>query len=185
MTLLRTLISCFVLVTLSSPLAASPTVNAPLPELHISDRGELTYQDDDFTFVPWSSTRTPGKVHVIQYFGAKLADRDVFAPVTDRIQETFEAGTVHVTTVLNMDAALWGTSSFVMSELEKNKKQHPASTMVVDEEGSGIETWNLGKDGTGLIVMDADGIVRFFNRGSLSEDQLASTIELIRSNIDS
>lgn len=166
-------------------LANSPALEAPLPLLEIDDRGELIKQGEDFDWTPWSSSTNPGVVHVIQYFGANLGDRDVFEPLTDAIQAKFEPGSVHVTTVLNMDAALWGTSGFVISELEKNKTQHPTATMVIDEDGTGIETWGLGKEGTGLIVMDKQGIVKYFTRGSPSEAEVASTIELIRANLGS
>ena len=63
-------------------LAGAPAVGAPLPVLEIADRGELTMSGDEFSFVPWSSDTNPGTVHVIQYFGANLGDRDVFAPFT-------------------------------------------------------------------------------------------------------
>lgn len=161
-----------------------PTVGEPLPELSIEDRGELVMEGEEFDFEPWTSRTSPGKIHVIQYFGANMGDRDVFKPFTDKIEETFEPGAVHVTTVLNMDAALWGTGGFVMSELKKNKKQYPQATMVVDEDGSGVQTWDLGEDGTGVVVVDPAGVVQFFSRGSLDEQSLASTIELIRANID-
>lgn len=160
--------------------AGAPTVGAPLPVLKIEDRGEFIMSGDDVTFVPWSSETNPGKVHVIQYFGANLGDRDVFQPFTDLLQAELDPGTVHVSTVLNMDAALWGTSGFVLSELEKNKKQHPEATMVLDEEGSGVSEWNLGDDGTGLAVMDDKGVVQYFKRSSLDEVERASTLELIR-----
>lgn len=161
--------------------AGVPTVGAPLPALEIAERGELTMSGNDFSFVPWTSETNPGKVHVIQYFGANLGDRDVFQPFTDMLQERVEPGAVHVSTVLNMDAALWGTSGFVLSELEKNKKMHPLATMVLDEEGIGVSRWDLGDDGTGLIVMDDKGVVQYFKRSSLDEKERTSTLELIRS----
>lgn len=161
--------------------AGALTLGAPLPVLSIDDRGELTMSGDDFGFIPWTSETNPGKIHVIQYFGANLGDRDVFAPFTDMLQAELEPGTVHVSTVLNMDAALWGTTGFVLSELEKNKKKHPEATMVLDEEGDGVAAWDLGDDGTGLIVMDAKGVVKYFKRSSLNEEEQASTLALIRS----
>jgi len=161
--------------------AAAPTIGAPLPVLKITDRGELTMSGDKFSFVPWSSATNPGKVHIIQYFGATMGDRKVFEPVTDLLETSMEPGTVHVSTVLNLDAALWGTSGWVLSELEKNKKIHPEATMVVDEDGAGVAQWDLGEAGTGLIVMDDQGIVKYFSRKSLNEDELTSTMELIRS----
>jgi len=164
-------------------LAGAPTPGEALPTLNIEDRGELVFDGEDFSFVPWSSDKRPQQVHVIQYFGANLGDRDVFEPFTDMIQQRLPAGSVHVTTVLNMDAAMWGTSGMVLSELKKNKTKHPEATMVIDEEGSGVKTWALGKAGTGLMILDSQGVVKFFAPGSLPEDQLASTIELIRENI--
>jgi len=178
---LMTLLSLALALNGVTALASTPVVDAPLPVLKITDRGELTMHDDTFSFVPWSSAANPGKVHVIQYFGANLGDRDVFKPVTDMLENSFKPGTVHVSTVLNLDAALWGTTGWVISELEKNKKIYPESTMVVDEEGTGVKEWDLGKAGTGLIVMDDKGIVKYFKRQSLTEAELASTLELIRS----
>jgi len=164
-----------------STYAGAPTIDAPLPVLEITDRGELTMNGEDFRFIPWSSEMNPGKVHVIQYFGANMGDRDVFKPVTDLLESSMKPGSVHVSTVLNMDAALWGTTGFVLSELEKNKKIHPQATLVLDEDGVGVEQWDLGEAGTGLIVMDDKGIVKYFNRQSLTEAELASTMELIKS----
>ncbi|GAB5452122.1 MAG: YtfJ family protein [Halioglobus sp.] len=164
-------------------LAGAPTPGEALPTLNIEDRGELILDGSEFSFVPWSSDKRPQQVHVIQYFGANLGDRDVFEPFTDMIQQRLPAGSVHVTTVLNMDAAMWGTTGMVLSELKKNKKKHPESTMVIDEEGAGVKIWELGKAGTGLMIIDTQGVVKFFTRGSLPEDQLASTIELIRENL--
>ena len=58
---------------------------------------------------------------------------------------------------------------------------HPEATMVIDADGDGVKVWDLGDSGTGVIVMDAAGTVKFFKRASLSEEELASTLELIRS----
>ena len=105
--------------------AAAPTVDAPLSTLTIEERGELTMSGDDFKFIPWNSDKHLGQVQVIQYFGATMGDSKIFEPFTDLLQESLEPGTVQVTTVLNMDAAMWGTSGFVISELEKNKRLTP------------------------------------------------------------
>jgi len=185
MAISRMIISMVMVLASGSALAGAPAVDSPLPVLSISERGELTMTGDDFSFVPWSSASNPGKVHVIQYFGANMGDRDVFKPFTDLLQTSVEPGTVHVTTVLNLDAALWGTTGFVISELEKNKRIHPLATMVLDKEGKGVTEWDLGKTGTGLMVMDANGIVRYFTRRAMSKEELAATLELVRSNSQS
>lgn len=181
----RMIIVMILILASGSALAGAPAVDSPLPLLSISERGELTMAGNEFSFVPWSSATSPGKVHVIQYFGANLGDRDVFKPFTDLLQTSVEPGTVHVTTVLNLDAALWGTTGFVISELEKNKRIHPLATMVLDEDGAGVVKWDLGKAGTGLIVTDEKGMVKYFTRQSMSEEELAATLELVRSNSQS
>ena len=78
---------------------------------------------------------------------------------------------------------MWGTTGFVMSELKKNKRMLPLAIMVVDDNGSGVIEWDLGKAGTGLIVLDDKGIVKYFSRQALSEAEIASTVELMRVNI--
>lgn len=178
---------CSLLLALigTSALAAAPAVNAPLPVLSISERGELTMSGDDFSFVPWSSEQGPGTVHVVQYFAATQGASETFKPFTDLLENSFEPGTIHVTTILNLDAAMWGTTPFVISELKKNKRVHPKASMVVDDKGTGLVKWNLGKEGAGLLVMDPQGIVKYFTRQAMSEQEIAATLQLMRSNIGS
>jgi predicted transcriptional regulator len=72
----------------------------------------------------------------------------------------------------------------VVSELKKNKKAHPEATMVLDDNGSGVDTWDLGDAGTGLLVTNNKGIVKFFTPKALSKAEMAATVELIRANLD-
>ena len=88
-------------------------------------------------------------------------------------------------TVLNLDAAMWGTTPFVLSELEKNKRVYPDATMVVDDKGAGVSVWELGDTGTGLIITDAKGIVKYFTRQTMSAEEMTAALELIRANLES
>ncbi|MFL3653980.1 MAG: YtfJ family protein [Halioglobus sp.] len=183
MTFARLIPSFVLTLVCTHALAGAPTIDAPLPKLSITERGELTMTGDEFGFIPWSSETGLGKVHVIQYFGANVKDKDVFKPLTDLLQTSFEPGAVNVTTILNLDAAIWGTTGFVMSELKKNKRLLPLAILVLDDNGSGVIEWELGKAGTGLMVLDDKGIVKYFSRQALSEAETASTVELVRANI--
>lgn len=185
MTITRAISALLLTLMCTLAQAGAPTVDSPLPPLNVTERGELTMSGDDFKFVPWRSDVNPGKVHVIQYFGATMSDSEIFKPFTDLLEKSVPPGTVHVTTVLNLDAALWGTTGFVMSELEKNKRVHPQATMVVDDKGQGVTEWDLGKAGTGFIVMDKNGIVKYFTRQAMSETELASVMELVKANAGS
>jgi uncharacterized protein len=185
MTISRLMATLVVALFCSGSFAAAPTLDAPLSTLTIEERGELTLSGDDFKFIPWNSEKHLGQVQVIQYFGATMGDSKIFEPFTDLLQKSLEPGTVHVTTVLNMDAAMWGTSGFVISELEKNKRLHPDSTMVVDEDGTGVSEWALGEAGSGLVIVDAKGIVKFFTLKAMSEDEMATALALIKTNAKS
>ena len=57
--------------------------------------------------------------------------------------------------------------------------------MVVDDKGTGVVEWDLGKEGAGLLVMDQQGIVKYFTRQALSEQEISATLQLMRSNIGS
>ncbi len=164
-------------------LAQVPQAEAPLPPLRIDERGELLLEGDEFSYRPWNSADHPGKVHVIQMINGTMSDSKLFEPFTDRLQEELESGSYHVTTVINLDAALWGTSGFVISELKKNKRKYPLATMVVDDEGIGARQWQLGDNGAGLFVVDRAGVVRFLALDALGEDELRSAVELVRSEI--
>lgn len=182
MTLFRSL-ACSALLVLSATAAAElPKAGAPLPQLEISDRGELVMSGEDFSYSTWSSAAQPDTVHVVQYFGGTMAASKTFEPFTDKIQTSLEPGMVHVTTIINMDAAMWGTAGFVVSELKKNKKAHPEATMVIDEEGTGVKQWSLGKDGTGLVIIGTDGKVLFFSEDALSEQEIEANLQVIRSS---
>jgi len=169
----------------AAALAEKPTVQSPLPPLSITDRGELKLEDDEFSFTPWGSDQNPGKVHIVQYFGGTKSDSEIFKPFTNLLQETFGSGTYHVTTIINLDAAVWGTSGFVVSEVKESKRKFPLSTMVLDEEGSGATRWQLGEKGAGLIILNGQGIIQYFTTQAMSAEEMRVPLELVRSNMDS
>ena len=184
---MRNYVSLFglaLLLAIPSTFAGEPAPGNPLPPLSIEDRGEVVLEGEDFAFAPWSSAKQPGKVHVLQYFGATRADSKRFQPFTDLLEQTFDRGQYHVTTIINLDAALWGTTGLVVSEIKDSKRKYPGSTMVLDENGSGVSTWQLGEEGSGLVIMDGQGVVKYFTRGSLDEEQMKSSLTLVKEQID-
>ena len=178
---------CSVLLTFVATLALAqvPLVDSPLPALSIADRGELFMENDDFSFRPWSTEQNPGKVHIVQYFGATKGESKLFKPFTDLLQDSLGLGNYHVTTIVNLDAALWGTSGFVISELKSSKRKYPLSTIVLDEDGSGLNTWQLGEQGAGLAILDQQGVVRYFTKKPMTEAEMSASLDLVKSKIDS
>jgi YtfJ family uncharacterized protein len=174
-------LSAIFLLTASLGVQASPIeIGQPLPALEIDSRGELLLSDEKYSYQPWQASRSAGKPHVIQYLAGRVSARDQSKPFTDRLQEAVPEGSVHVTTVINLDDAMWGTSGFVVGEIKDSKRKHPMSTMVLDEDGLGLQTWQLQKGGATIVVLNATGTVLYLKQGGMSEEEIESTLEIIQ-----
>ena len=182
----RTILAAASIMFLSTAaMAESPSLNEPLPVLSIADRGELLLQDTKYSYRPWSSQSNSGEVHVLQYFAGTSSASKTFEPFTDILQKEFPERGYHVTTIINLDAAMWGTGGFVTGEAKSSKAKYPGSTMVLDEEGAGAANWELGKKGAVLVVMNKAGSVIYLSHKAMSEQDIAATIDLMRENINS
>lgn len=165
---------------LAAPVFASGIeVGARLPDLAIDDRGELVLAGDDLDFQPWHYPQQPGKVHIVQYMAATSAAGDMNKPFRDRLSTDLPQGMFRTTTILNMDDAIWGTGGFVMSELKSNKRRFPDAVIVVDEDGVGIGRWQLKRDNSAVMVVDAQGTVLYFHQGAMSPAEVDATLKLI------
>ena len=181
---LNAFLVCFILAV-ATAWAEPPSLDKPLPSLAIAEKGELLLKDDEFSYRPWSSLDAPEKVHVLQYFAGTTSASKTFEPFTDLLKVEIPEGGIHVTTVVNLDAALWGTSGFVIGEVKASKKEFPNSTMVLDKDGVGEANWELGKKGAVLAVMDRQGSVVYLSREALSDQEVAETLALVKELIDS
>ncbi|MEH6610618.1 MAG: YtfJ family protein [Halioglobus sp.] len=183
---IRFLLVCFAFIHFSAAShAQTPALSSPLPTLSIADRGQLIAAADDYSYAPWDSSQNPNKTHVLQYFAGTVSDKKTFEPFTDLLQTELNHNDFHVTTIVNLDAALWGTTGFVISEVKGKKDEFPMATMVVDTDGLGEQTWALGKKGAILVVLDTQGVVQFVTREAMDESTITSTLELMRTLIKS
>lgn len=165
--------------------AQTPALDQSLPPLAIGDKGELILEGGEYSYRPWSSSDAKNMVHVLQYFPATLSAKNIFGPFTDRLKTDVPHGQFVVTTVLNLDRAMWGTGGLVTSEVKSNKEEFPDASMVLDEGGLGEEVWDLGKNGALLVVLNSSGKVMFLKRDSLTEQEMEDTIALMLSEISS
>lgn len=175
------------LMSLATPIAlageASP--GDRLTDLSITDKGELVLSGGDVEYKPWSYPQQPGKVHVLQYMAATQAASKINKPFRKKMTTGLpQGGEFLSTTILNLDEAMWGTSGMVVSELKSSKLEFPHAIMVVDEKGVGLTQWQLEKKNSAVIVIDSDGVVRYFKQGAMSEAEIDSTLALINEFID-
>ena len=184
--MIRNILTAFSLVLIAVAADAQPPIlNNPLPELNIADKGELLLENEEYRYRPWSSLSSRGEVQVLQYIAGTMGGKKLFKPFTDILGVEFPNGIIHVTTVINLDDAMWGTGGLVISELKSSKKKYPKSTIVLDEEGAGKKAWQLGKKGAVLAVIDKSGSVIYLTRKALSEQEIISTLALVKEQMGS
>ena len=181
---LKAIVSAFVLGTIVGYAQAdTPILNSALPQLAIEDRGQMLLDGDSISYAPWSSDINPGTVHVLQYVAATRSASKAYGPFTDKLAEAFSPEDFHVTTIINLDDAVWGTAGFVVSEVEDSKRKYPKSTLVLDENGAGIKGWDLSKKGFALAILDKQGSVLFFTQKPMAEGDLENMVNLVKSQI--
>ena len=173
------LLLAFTLMT-NLAIAAPPETGKPAPALKIADKGELLLEQDEFSFRPWMSTTVSGKVHIIQYMAATMGASKLNEPFTDRLQLDIPDGNYHVTNVINLDDALWGTTGFVIKEVKSNKRKYPDSTMVLDKDGAGVKTWGLQEDSSAIIIIGVEGQVQMVREGAMTAEEIEAAISLVR-----
>jgi len=161
--------------------AAGLAVGDTLPPLRVEDLGELQIEGESIRYAPWQSDALTGKVQVVQYMAARLSAKSVNEPFTDRLRDSgIPFDRYHMTTIVNLDDALFGTRGMVMGELEKNKKRYFRSSIVADARGLGLKAWGLASGTSAIILLGTDGRVHFFREGSMTQDEIAGALEFVR-----
>lgn len=118
------------------------TLNSTLPPTGIADKGELMYQNQQFSYQNWNSAQLVGKVRVIQHIAGRTSGKEMNDPLISAIKAANLAREYYqTTTIVNTDDAIIGTGLFVRSSLEESKKTFPWSQFIVDSNGNVCKTW--------------------------------------------
>ncbi|MGC6231468.1 YtfJ family protein [Hafnia paralvei] len=146
----------------------------------ISDRGELNYQNNEFSYKNWNSAQLGGKVRVIQHIAGRTSAKDMNDPLIEAIKK---AGLPHdkyqTTTIVNTDDTIIGTGPFVRSSLESSKKEFPWSQFIVDDTGAAKKAWDLQPKGSAIVVLDKQGNVKFAKDGALTPQEVQQVMALL------
>ena len=157
-------------------------VGQPLPGLQIDSLGEMQIgSDDKLHFSAWDSGHLGGKTQVLLYMAARLSSKGMSEPFTDRLEAAgIPLERYHVTSVVNLDDALFGTRGFVLSELESKKRRYFRSSIVADDRGLGQKAWGLARKSSAIIILGVNREVLFFHEGAVSPAQIEAALQLIR-----
>lgn len=152
-----------------------------LPPLQVDKLGEILVQDGETAFRPWQSAPLQDRIHILQYMAARMSARKQSKPFTDSLEKSgISYARYHITTVVNLDDAMFGTRGMVLSELEKNKRKYALSTIVADETGRGLALWKLEEESSAVIMLDTRGRVLYFHQGAMEPADIQHALDVVR-----
>ena len=177
---LRTLlaVSCLLMPLMAT--AHNFTNGQRVAPVGVADRGELILDNDKFSYKNWNSAQLSGKVRVVQHIAGRSSAKEKNAALIEAIKS---AGLPHdryqTTTIVNTDDAIPGSSMFVRSSIESNKKLFPWSQFVVDSDGVVRKAWQLDEGSSAIVVLDKDGRIQWSKDGTLTADEVKQVIALL------
>lgn len=177
---LRTLlaVSCLLMPLMAT--AHNFTNGQRVAPVGVADRGELILDNNKFSYKKWNSAQLPGKVRVVQHIAGRSSAKEKNAALIEAIKS---AGLPHdryqTTTIVNTDDAIPGSSMFVRSSIESNKKLFPWSQFVVDSDGVVRKAWQLDEGSSAIVVLDKDGRIQWSKDGTLTADEVKQVIALL------
>lgn len=176
------LLACLPLAAL--PITASAhnlQLNHIPPALTVSQQGELVLNNDSLSAERWQLNSGAGKVRLVQHIAGRSSAKELNAPLVQAITAAkLPRDRYQTVTVINVDDALFGTSSFVRSSAEASKREFPWSTIVVDEKGVMAQTWQLKPKSSAIVLLDREGVVLFAKEGALTREQIIDVISLVQ-----
>ncbi len=153
-----------------------------VPPVGISDKGELLYQQEKFSYQPWNSARLSGKVRVILHIAGRVSAKEQNAALIEAIKAAqLPHERYQTTTLVNTDDAIPGTGMFVRNSIESNKEQYPWSQFIIDSNGDARKAWQLKKGGSAVVVLDNTAHIRFAKDGPLTQEEVKTVITLLHS----
>ncbi len=166
--------------TAASPLFALET-GTSLPEISIESKGEILLEGDTVSYTAWHSSQLKGKIRTLQHIAGRTSAKEINQPFIDALK-TAQLSPEHyqTTTIINVDDAIFGSSSIVSNKAESKKAEYPHSSIVIDEKSSAIKPWGLKHKGSAIIILDRQGRILFFKDGKMSETEIQETLALIK-----
>lgn len=173
------ILTCF---AISCASAHNLVTGKPVPPVGIATNGELTYQQAEFSYLPWNSAHLPGKVRVVLHLAGRMSAKEQNEPLTQALAGLrLPADRYQTTLIVNTDDAVPGSAMFVRASLKSSKKESPWTQFIIDDQGSARKAWQLKEEGSAVIVLDKEGKVRFARDGALSPAEVREVVALLSS----
>lgn len=153
---------------------------API-KVAVSEQGELMLQNDKFSYKFWNSSALSGKIFLVQHIAALASASEMNAGLVETLkQANLPPRLFQTMTIINEDDALFGSGpSFADSWVKNHKTLNPGSQFILDAHGSVLRTWHLQPKSSAIIVLDAQGKVRYIKEGALSLAEIQQVAALV------
>ncbi len=172
-------ISCLLMPLMAS--AHNLQEGQRVPAVGVADRGELILNNDKFSYKTWNSAQLAGKVRVVLHIAGRTSAKEKNATLIEAIKSAnLPHDRYQTTTIVNTDDAIPGSSMFVRSSIESNKKLYPWSQFIVDSDGVVRKSWGLEEESSAVAVLDKDGRVRWAKDGALTQQEVQQVVALLR-----
>ncbi|HGM5492693.1 TPA: YtfJ family protein [Serratia fonticola] len=146
----------------------------------VSDKGELDYVGNKFSYKDWNSAQLGGKVRVVQHIAGRTSAKELNDPLIEAIKTAkLPHDRYQTTTIVNTDDAIIGTAVFVRNSIEGNKKEFPWSQFIVDSNGNVKKAWDLQPKGSAIVVLDKAGKIQFAKDGALTPQEVQQVMEML------
>ena len=129
-----------------------------LPPIEITAGGKIILEDSDYQTAPWAGPVSIPMVQVYQYVPGTRKGGSLYDALTERMQRELDPTRFRITAIVNLDASSVFIKPFVRAEVVAKQRVFQLATMVLDEEGVGVEAWQLDQEST-FIVTDEQNTV--------------------------
>ncbi|WP_025122289.1 MULTISPECIES: YtfJ family protein [unclassified Serratia (in: enterobacteria)] len=175
--------SMLIISLLLAPMLASAhnfQLQQRVAPIGVSDKGELDYVDNKFSYKGWNSAQLGGKVRVVQHIAGRTSAKELNDPLIEAIKAAkLPHDRYQTTTIVNTDDAIIGTAVFVRNSIEGNKKEFPWSQFIVDSNGNVKKAWDLQPKGSAIVVLDKEGKIQFAKDGALTPQEVQQVMEML------
>lgn len=175
--------SMLIISLLLAPILASAhnfQLQQRVAPIGVSDKGELDYANDKFSYKAWNSAQLGGKVRVMQHIAGRTSAKELNDPLIEAIKVAkLPHDRYQTTTIVNTDDAIIGTAVFVRNSIEDSKKEFPWSQFIVDSNGIVKKAWDLQPKSSAIVVLDKDGKIQFAKDGALTPQEVQQVMDLL------
>lgn len=158
--------------------AAGPDVGDTLDRVTIDDCGEMGLDGARVTYRPWSAQGRPA---LVNFMAARVGLSEMNEPVVRKLLGARPELAPLTVTLLDTQDAMWGTQTLVMATIERRKRHDPRVRMVLDCTGEVGDQWQLPEATAVLLLLDAEGEVRFVNVGETSDERMSELLAAVDS----